>query len=140
MKHTVWLHFCIPNHLSSLTPLELLTKTKANHHDLLRTHVWGFPVYVLDPKLQDGQKIPKWNHHSRLGQFLGFSDSHSSLVANFRHLSTGNVSPQYHLVFDELFETVFSTGNDALLDDICNHFFDSYFNFFLFDDEILFLW
>ncbi len=39
VKHAVWLHNCIPNRLSGLTPLELLTKTKANHHDLLRTHV-----------------------------------------------------------------------------------------------------
>ena len=69
VKHAVWIHKGIPNHLSGLTPLELLTKTKANHRDLLRTHVWGCPVYVLDPKLQDGQKIPKWNHCSRLGQF-----------------------------------------------------------------------
>ncbi len=29
------------------------------------------------------------------------------------------MSLQNHLVFDDLFETVFSTGNDALLDDIC---------------------
>ncbi len=73
---------------------------------------------------------------SRLGQFLGFSDSHSSLVVNIHHLSTGYVSPQYHLVFDNLFEMIFSTGNDALLDDICNHLFDSNCNFYLYDDEI----
>ena len=24
------------------------------------SHVWGCPVYVLDPKLQDGKKLPKW--------------------------------------------------------------------------------
>ncbi len=88
------------------------------------------------PKLQDGQKIPKWNRHSRLVQFLGFSDSHSSLVANVLHLSTGYVSPQYHLVFDDFFETVFSTGNDTLLDDICNHLFDSDRDFYFYDDEI----
>ncbi len=115
VKHAVWLHNRIPNRLSGLTPLELLTNTKANHYDLLHTHVWGCPVYVLDPKLQDGQKIPKWNCHSRLGQFLDFSDSHSSLAANVCHLSMGYVSPQYHLVFDDLIETVFSTGNEALL-------------------------
>ncbi len=51
VKHAVWLHDRIPNRLSVLTPLELLTKTKANHCDLLCTHVWGCPVYVLDPKL-----------------------------------------------------------------------------------------
>ncbi len=128
--------FSIPNHLSGLTPFKLLTKTKANHCDLLCTHVWGCPVYVLDPKLQDEQKIPKWNPCLHLGLFLGFSDSHSSLVANICHLSVGYVPPQYHLVFDDLFETVFSTSNEALLDDICNHLFDSDRDFYLYEDEI----
>jgi hypothetical protein len=105
--------------------LELLTKTKADHRDLLRSHVWGCPVFVLDPKLQDGKKIPKWNRRSRLGQFMGFSDEHSSLVANVRHLTTGFVSPQYHVVFDDLFQTVFSSGcDDDLVDSICNNLFD----------------
>ncbi len=61
VKHADWLHNCIPNCLSGMTSFELLTKSKANHPDLLRTHVWGCPVYVLNPMLQDGQKIPKWN-------------------------------------------------------------------------------
>ncbi len=30
VKHAFWLHNCTPNRLSGLTPLELLTKTKAN--------------------------------------------------------------------------------------------------------------
>jgi hypothetical protein len=35
------------------------------------------------------------------------------------------VSPQYHVVFDDLFQTVFSSGgNDALVDTICNNLFD----------------
>ncbi len=58
-KHAVWLHNCIPKYLSGPTPMKLLTKTKANHCDLLGTHVRGYPIYVLDPKLQDGQKTPK---------------------------------------------------------------------------------
>ncbi len=136
VKHAVWLHNRIPNRLSGLTPLELLTKTKANHCDLLCTHVRGCLVYVLDPKLQDGQKIPKWDCCSHLNQFLSFSDSHSSLVTNVHHLSIGYVSPQYHLVFDSLFETVFITGNDALLHHICNHLFDSTDNFYFYDNEI----
>ncbi len=28
VKHAVWLHNCIPNRLSGLTPLKLLTNTK----------------------------------------------------------------------------------------------------------------
>ena len=82
VKHAVWLYNCVPNRLSGPTLLELLTKSKADHCDLLRFHVWGCPAIVLDPKLQNDQKLPKWNRPARAGQFLGYSDEHSSLVAN----------------------------------------------------------
>ncbi len=61
VKHMVWLYNRVPNQVSSLTPLELITKQKADHRDILRLHVWGCPAYVLEPKLQNGQKLPKWN-------------------------------------------------------------------------------
>jgi hypothetical protein len=36
------------------------------------------------------------------------------------------VSPQYHVVFDDLFETVFSSGSDDdLVDSICEIFFQT---------------
>jgi hypothetical protein len=104
--------------------MELLTKQKADHCNILRSHVWGCHSYVLEPKLQNGQKLPKWNRRSRLGQFLGYSGEHSSLVANIWHLKTGYVSPQYHVVFDILFKTVFSSGaDDVLIDSICKNLY-----------------
>ncbi len=55
-----------------------------------------------------------------MGQFVGFSDKHSSLVANVRHLSTNFISPQFHVVFDDLFETVNRTGVDEpVVESIC---------------------
>ena len=47
VKHAVWLYNRVPNRISGLTPLELLTKSKADHRDLLRCHVWGCPAIVL---------------------------------------------------------------------------------------------
>jgi hypothetical protein len=42
------------------SPEELFSGTKyQNYNHLQRAHVWGCPVYVLDPSLQDGKKIPK---------------------------------------------------------------------------------
>eukprot|EP00956_Cyclotella_meneghiniana_P015168 scaffold23014_cov71-Cyclotella_meneghiniana.AAC.1 len=77
-------------------------------------------VYVLDPKLQDGKKLPKWNRHARMGQFLGFSRQHSSTVALVQ-IHTGYVSPQYHVVFDGNFQTVFNDGKTSEeVDKICN--------------------
>ena len=117
VKHAAWLYNRLPNRVTGLSPLELLTKTKTDHQDLLRSHIWGCPVFVLDPKLQGGKKIPKWNRCSCLAQFLFFSEEHLSLVANVRNLTTGYISPQYHLVFDDLFQTVFiSSENDAITD------------------------
>ena len=59
-----------------------------------------------------------------MGQFLGFSTQHSSTVALVRNLHTGYVSPQYHVVFDDKFETVFNDGKTSEeLDEICNTLF-----------------
>ncbi|KAL7474499.1 hypothetical protein ACHAW6_000473, partial [Cyclotella cf. meneghiniana] len=33
VKHAAWVYIHLPNRLSGLTPLELLTKTKADHND-----------------------------------------------------------------------------------------------------------
>ena len=49
----------------------------------------------------------------------------SSLVANVRHLSTGHVSPQFHVVFDDHCETVVcNKDNDAVINSICNGLFE----------------
>ena len=43
-----------------------------------------------------------------------------------RHLTTGHASPQYNVVFDDLFQTVFSSGeNDAVVDTISNFLWDN---------------
>ena len=108
------------------------TKNKSNHRDLRRSHVWGCPVYVLEAKLQNYQKLPKWNRRSRLGQFLGFYKEHLTLVANVRNLRTGYILPQYHLVFYDLFKTtVPQGGNDPVIDTICNYLFDSSQDFYV---------
>ena len=124
VDHAAWLYNRIPQQKSGITPLELVTNIKSDHRDLMRTHVWGCPVYVLDPKLQDGKKLPKWNRRARMGQFLGFSRQHSSTVALVRNLHTGYVSPQYHVVFDDNFQTVFNDGKTSEeVDKICNQLF-----------------
>ncbi len=55
---------------------------------------------------------------------MGYLDEHSSLIANIWHLKTSYVSPQFHVVFDDLFKTVFSSGaDDALVDFICKNLY-----------------
>ena len=46
------------------------------------------------------------------GLIFGVFDENSSLVANVCNFSTGYMSPQFHLVFDDLFETVIINEDD----------------------------
>ena len=63
---------------------------------------------VLHPKLQDGHKILKWEPRERKGQYVGASSLHESSVGLIRNLKTGNISPQFHVVYDDCYETVVS--------------------------------
>ena len=88
------------------SPMEIFCGTIINCTYLRRLRVWGCPVFVLEPRLQDGRKIPKWEPKARMGQNLGYSEAHSSSINLIRNLRTERVSPQYHVVYDELFTTV----------------------------------
>jgi len=119
VDHAVYIWNRLPNSVTKLSPLEHFTSTLfPNHHHLQRLHVFGCPVYVLDPKLQDGKRLPKWNKRSRRGVYLGISKLHSSTVHLVLNLQTGKVTPQYHVVFDDTFSTVFSDG--TFTDDVWN--------------------
>jgi Reverse transcriptase (RNA-dependent DNA polymerase) len=64
-------------------------------------------VYVLDAQLQTaGGQIGKWTERSRVGLYLGTSPRHSKRVALVVNLQTGHVSPQFHITFDDNFETI----------------------------------
>ncbi|KAL7447620.1 hypothetical protein ACHAXS_000018, partial [Conticribra weissflogii] len=117
------------------TPDELWTESHSDHHDLCRAHVFGCPVYVLEPALQDGKKIPKWNSRARQGVFLGFSPHHSSLAPLVLNRRTGKVSPQYHVIFDDKFQTVSSGISSEALNGIWLKLFKRSREVYL-DDEV----
>ncbi len=79
--------------------------------------MFGCPVYVLDATLQDGHKIPKWAPQARLGVFLGFSSLHSSQVPLVMNVETGKISPQFHRIFDDKFETVLSVTSTESIEE-----------------------
>jgi hypothetical protein len=112
MHYACWLHNNIPDRDSGLSPIEIFCGTKKSCSELRRAHTFMCPSFILHPKLQDGRKIPKWERRSRAAQFLGFLPEHSSLIGVFRNLSTEAVSPQFHVVYDDLFSTVPSHISD----------------------------
>ena len=49
----------------------LLTGTETDPR--LKKHPFGYPSLSLDSRLATGNKIPRWNHRSTQGIFIGFS-------------------------------------------------------------------
>ena len=96
-------------------------------------------MYVLKATLQDVKKLPKWSKRAYRGIFLGFSEQHHSTVALVLNPETGNVSPQYHVVFDERFSTVIAEDNDNFQEDEWERLFDigyeRYFDLETIEDE-----
>jgi hypothetical protein len=121
LDYSAFIHNHMPKRSQGLAPIELFCGTRLNCSYLRRARVFGCPSFVLDPKLQDGKKLPKWKPRSRQGQFLGFSSSHSTSVSLILNIQTGSISPQFHVVFDEKFTTVssghvVSDRHEAILD------------------------
>ena len=61
VDYVVWVYNHTPNPKTGLAPIDLMSKTTWPQRKLKDTHVWGCPIYALDPKIADGKKIPCWN-------------------------------------------------------------------------------
>ena len=61
---------------------------------------------MLDAKLQSGQIKLKWEPRLRLGIYLGHFPCHAGTVALVLNPSTLHISPQFHVAFNDRFETV----------------------------------
>eukprot|EP00980_Cylindrotheca_fusiformis_P019967 scaffold7036_cov69-Cylindrotheca_fusiformis.AAC.1 len=105
MQHASFLNNVIPKIRDGLSPEEKFSRSLKAADRLHKLPVWGCPAYVLQPTLQDAKKLPKWQPRSRRSQYVGWSPMHASNVALVRNLTTGRISPQFHVVFDNWFET-----------------------------------
>ena len=68
-------------------------------------HPFGSPVYVLENDLQSHHAHNKWADRSRVGIFLCHSPNHASNVPLVLNTQTGLVSPQFHCIYDNEFDT-----------------------------------
>ena len=111
MDYSVWVYNQTPDMQSGLSAIEIWSRSRFEpvSETLSNFHVWGCPTYALEPKLQKpGVKIPKWDPRSRRGVNMGFSEMHSTQVGLVLNLLTGSISPQFHVVFDDMFSNVIS--------------------------------
>ena len=63
----------------------------------------------MNSGLQGGQSIPKWNSRCRTWLYLGTSPRHARSISLVLHLDTARVSPQFHVLHDDFFESVDKT-------------------------------
>ncbi len=97
INYAVYLWNRMPRKASGLSPLETFYDTKSDHQELRASKVWGCPAYVLDPRIQDGKKIPRWNPRSKIGQFLGRSTEHAGSIDLIHNLKTNAVTTQFEI-------------------------------------------
>ena len=84
VEYATYIFNHLPSH-NGHVPVDLFTKSHLPRHRILDIHTWGGPIYVLDPTLQAGKKLPCWQPQYRRGHFVGFSNvqfSDISLVLN----------------------------------------------------------
>ena len=113
VSHACFLWNHVPDPSTGLSPHDVFVRSRwptRRFHDL---HVWGCPTYVLDKAIQDGRKIPRWKPRSDRMIYMGTSRYHASTVPLVLNTSTGYLSPQFHVVFDDWFATVGSDHDNV---------------------------
>ena len=107
---------CMANHAYNTSPLSSHKDKQSPNKifdnstvDINQKHwkPFGCPAYVLKSELQGTTGIhPKWDARSRAGFYLGQSPIHNRNVALVLNIHTEYVSPQFHVKFDEAFQTI----------------------------------
>ena len=104
IKHVVNVRNSLPRPGKTESPLSKFAGTSVQPN-LKHFHPFGCPVYVLQAPLQTKSPFSKWGERSRIGIFLCHSPHHASSVPLILPTQTGLVSPQFHCVFDDNFDT-----------------------------------
>jgi hypothetical protein len=112
LKLAVDLHNHTPGP-TGLSPAEIFTGVK-DRSCLKDFHTFGCPVFILEPHLQAGHKIPKWEPRSHMAIYLGHSPHHATNFPLVMNIATSLVSPQFHVVYDEHFSTTHCFETNSL--------------------------
>jgi hypothetical protein len=99
MANDVHMHSPVHNGKCPLDLFSQIASTSTPKH----FHPFGCPVYVL---ANPNGKGAKWKVRARVGINLGNSPAHARNITLVLNLETGLASPQFHVKFDDLFETV----------------------------------
>jgi len=111
LKYAVHIHNQFSLNEKGLSPLKCFTRNSLLDNVVLTDfHTVGSPCYVLDAV----QHVPKWNPWSSLRVFVFCPALHARNVAMVLNPITGLVSPQYHVAFDDHFQTQHGLRNTSI--------------------------
>jgi hypothetical protein len=87
------------------SPWEQFTgeRSKLDQNDM---HSLFCPVYVLDRRMQESTSPPKWTKRTTQKVYFGHLHHYSKSVPMIWDPQTKLVSPQFHVMFDDTFDTV----------------------------------
>jgi len=105
LKHAINIWNSLPRNIGQENPLSQFAGTSIVPN-LDHFHPFGCPIYVLDETLQLQGMFPKWGERAQVGIYLCHSPCHASNVSLVLNTQTGLVSPQFHLIYDDNFDTV----------------------------------
>jgi hypothetical protein len=83
------------------------------------------PVYVLDRRMQEGTSPPKWTKRTTQKVYVGHLHHYSKSVPMVWDPKTKLVSPQFHVMFDDNFDTVQAPNPNIKQSDTMDRLFQS---------------
>ena len=94
------------SHKHDQLPINVFSQVEETN-EIRHFHTFGCPAYVLHSKLQSGrkQKEHKWEDRARISINLGPSPRHGKSVHLLLNVTTGIITPQFHVQFDDAFDT-----------------------------------
>jgi hypothetical protein len=103
MDHSIHMSNNLPYKKTQRYTIELFTSTSHQNYDhLQRFNVWGSPIYMLQPELQDATKIGKWLPRACWDMYLGVYPEQLSSFELSLNLETCFIYPQFHVIHDGL--------------------------------------
>lgn len=114
VKHATNIRNALPRIGKQQSPISIFSNTDVEPNTK-HFHTFGCPVYVLQAPLQTLKPHPKWEERSRVGIYLCHSPHHAASVPLILSTTTGLVSPQFHCIYDDKFETVKREQHDTTI-------------------------
>lgn len=104
LRQATHTHNCVMSAKTRKVPLVDFSQVGEPAINVQTFHPFGCPAYALDLQLANGQK--------RTGQKR--TPQHGSTIGLLLSLTTGNVSPQFHAIYDDHFDTARADASEKM--------------------------